>query len=225
MSDNKLNNSKKQVLTDWNSGWFATRLKAAMGEHSVYMFAKKCGFTESTLRKYLASDSIPGADKLVHMAQVAEVSLQWLALGEGDRSGSGGWDRITPSQLAVVLEFERYAQRRSDSGIRDTVKTFVEKYNRGLLELGQIGEIQRVTEDELILWRDLAWERRVEKASIDEAILCEAIEVADEMVETSGKSMEPAKKAKLISAIYRLSVTMEGGLDRSMILNLLRTLS
>jgi len=97
--------------------------------------------------------------------------------------------------------------------------------SEGVMELGQIGEIQRVTEDELILWRDLAWERRVEKASIDEAILCEAIEVADEMVETSGKSMEPAKKAKLISAIYRLSVTMEGGVDRSMILNLLRTLS
>lgn len=225
MKDNKLNDNQKNALVDWNSEWFASRLKSVMGEHSVYRFAKKCGFTESTLRKYLAGDSIPGADKLVHMAQVADVSLQWLALGEGDRSGSGGWDRITPSQLAVVLEFERYAQRRSDSGIRDAVKSFVEKYNQGLLELGQIGEIQRVTDEELILWRDLAWERRVEKASIDEAILCEAIEVADEMVDTSGKPMEVAKRAKLITAIYRLSVTMEGGVDRSMILNLLRTIS
>jgi transcriptional regulator with XRE-family HTH domain len=225
MDDNELNNNQKKVLIDWDSVWFATRLKAVMGENSVYRFAQKCGFTESTLRKYLAGDSIPGADKLVHMAQVADVSLQWLALGKGDRSGSGGWDRITPTQLAVVLEFERFAQRRTDLGIRDAVKSFVEKYNQGVLELGQIGEIQRVTDDELILWRDLAWERRVEKSSIDEAILCEAIEVADAVVATSGKAMESAKRAKLITAIYRLSVTMEGGVDRSMILNLLRTIS
>jgi len=225
MSDNKLNDNENTVLKDWDSGWFATRLKAAMGEHSVYMFAKKCGFTESTLRKYLAGDSIPGADKLVHMAQVAEVSLQWLALGEGDRSGSGGWDRITPSQLAVVLEFERFAQRRSDLGIRDAVKSFVEKYNQGVLELGQVGEIERITEDELILWRDLAWERRVEKASIDEAILCTAIEIAEEMKEASGKVMEPAKKAKLVAAIYRLSATTQGGVDRSMVVNLLSSYS
>lgn len=225
MSDNQQKYNEKQVLTGWNAGSFATRLKTAMGEHSVCRFAKKCGFTESTLRKYLAGDSIPGADKLVHMAQVADVSLQWLAVGEGDRSGSVGWDRITPPQLAVVLEFERYAQRRSESGIRDTIKAFVEKYNRGLLELGQVGEIERVTEDELILWRDLAWERRVEKASIDEAILCTAIEVADEMLETSGKAMAPARKAKLITATYRLSATTEGGLDRSMIVNLLMTIS
>ena len=225
MRDNQRKNNENKVLTDWNVGTFAARLKAAMGEHSVYRFAKKCGFTESTLRKYLAGDSIPGADKLIYMAQVADVSLQWLAMGEGDRSGSGGWDRITPSQLAVVLEFERYAQRKRDSGIRDTVKSFVEKYNQGVLELGQVGEIERISEDELILWRDLAWERRVEKASIDEAILCTAIEIAEEMTETSGKVMEAAKKAKLVAAIYRLSATTQGGVDRSMVVNLLSSYS
>lgn len=216
---------QKAVLIDWDPVAFARRLKMSMGEHSVYMFAKKCGFTESTLRKYLAGDSVPGADKLLRMAQVADVTLQWLATGEGDHSGGAGWDRITPPQLGVVLEFERYALRRRDASIRETVQSFVGKYNQGLLEIGQIGEIEQITEETLLLWRDLAWERRAEKASIDEALLCAAIEVADELLETSGKTMEPGKKAKPIAAVYRLSATAEGGLDRSMLVNLLMTLS
>jgi len=176
------------------------------------------------LRKYLLGESVPGADKLVRMAQVAGVSLRWLATGEGAQSETAGWDRVTPPQMAIVLEFERYARMRADAGTRSAIRIFVKKYNEHLLDIGTMGDIERITEDELILWRDLAWERRVEKASIDEAGLCTAIEIADELMEASGKAMDSEKKARLITAIYRLNAVTNEGLDRSMLMNLLITI-
>lgn len=38
-----------------------------------------------------------------------------------------------------------------------------------------------------------------------------SIEIADELLKTAGKAMEPVKKVKLIVAIYRLNTTTEGG--------------
>jgi hypothetical protein len=177
------------------------------------------------LRKYLLGDSVPGADKLVRIAGAASVSLRWLATGEGSQSNAAGWDRVTPSQLAIVLEFERYARMRADAGNRRAISAFVREYNAGQLEIGTIGDVEKITEDELILWRDLAWERRVEKASIDEAGLRAAIEISDELMEASGKSMDAEQKARLIVAIYRLNATTEGGLDRSMLMSLLISMS
>ena len=209
----------------WSSTLFAARLKQIIGENSVSQFAKKCGFAESMLRKYLLGSSVPGADKLVRMAQAAGVSLRWLATGEGTQSHAAGWDRVTPSQLAIVLEFERYARRRADAGTRSAISAFVSDYNSRQLEVGTIGEVEKITDDELILWRDLAWERRVEKASIDEACLRTAIEIADELMAASDKAMDSEKKSKLIVAIYRLNATADGGLDRSMLMNLLISMS
>jgi transcriptional regulator with XRE-family HTH domain len=65
---------------------------------STNAFAQKCGISESIFRKYLAGVSVPGADKLVDIARVADVSLVWLATGQGrateasDASGRGPVD-------------------------------------------------------------------------------------------------------------------------------------
>ena len=108
--------------------------------------------------------------ELVRMAEVAGVSLRWLATGGGEQSDAVGWDRLSPLQLAIVLEFERFAQRRGDAGTRGAINAFVRDYNAGALDIGTLGEITRLTEEALILWRDLAWERRVARAAIDEAL-------------------------------------------------------
>ena len=225
MIDKSSENNRVNEQDGWSSALFATRLKQIIGEVSVSKFARKCGVTESMLRKYLLGESVPGTDKLVRVSQVSGVSVRWLATGEGSRSDAAGWDRVTPAQLAIVLEFERYARRRADAGNRSVIRTFVREYNAGQLEIGSIGDIAQITEDELILWRDLAWERRVEKASIDQAGLRTAIEIADELLQASGKAMDAEQKARLIVAIYRLNATTEGGLDRSMLMNLLISMS
>ncbi|VAX08132.1 hypothetical protein MNBD_GAMMA26-1758, partial [hydrothermal vent metagenome] len=126
---------------------------------------------------------------------------------------------------AVVLEFERYAQRQSDVGMEMLIQAFVDEYNNGLLEVRQIGGINQISKDELNLWRDLVWEKQGVDTSLNEGILQILIEISDELIEITGKKLEPARKAKLIAAIYQLNVATEGGVERSILLNLLKTLS
>lgn len=60
---------------------FKERLTKVIGDRSVLSFAKECGMSDSLVRKYLAG-TLPGLDKLVVMAEVAGVSVQWLATGK-----------------------------------------------------------------------------------------------------------------------------------------------
>lgn len=89
MSDLEANPELGSELASYNSEQFSARLKIAMGSDSTNKFAKKCGFSESLVRKYL-SGSLPGIDKALVMAKVAGVSLDWLIAGEGEaRRGEG----------------------------------------------------------------------------------------------------------------------------------------
>ncbi len=76
---NSLQSSKSQ------SGSFASRLAELAAEHrSTNAFAKHVGITESLVRKYL-SGGTPGLDKAVQIARAKNVSVEWLATGEGPR--------------------------------------------------------------------------------------------------------------------------------------------
>jgi phage repressor protein C with HTH and peptisase S24 domain len=68
-----------------NTDQLSDRIKAIQGNDSVSVFAKKCGFRESTLRGYL-SGSIPSIDKADQIAKAAGVNLQWLVSGEGRKT-------------------------------------------------------------------------------------------------------------------------------------------
>jgi len=61
---------------------FSERLKIALKGESVNSFAKKCGLSESLIRKYLDASSVPSVDKVVKMAEIANVPLEWLAAGK-----------------------------------------------------------------------------------------------------------------------------------------------
>ncbi|WP_448093585.1 LexA family transcriptional regulator [Pseudomonas lini] len=82
---------------------FGERLKQAIGTDKPYAFAKKCGISESLVRKYLSGASIPSVGKAWAMAKAAEVSLDWLAGGEGDTCPGN------PSNKAVNSEDDTYA--------------------------------------------------------------------------------------------------------------------
>jgi transcriptional regulator with XRE-family HTH domain len=60
------------------------RIKEAIGDEPVAAFARRCGFGESLLRKYL-SGSEPSATNLSRIADAAGVSLEWLATGRGKK--------------------------------------------------------------------------------------------------------------------------------------------
>ena len=93
MSDSHFS-SLKQSTSSWDGEGFPERLKIAKGRVSANAFAQQCGISESVFRKYLSGASVPGADKLVDIARVADVSLVWLATGEGSASG----DLANPSR-------------------------------------------------------------------------------------------------------------------------------
>ncbi|MDB1109745.1 MULTISPECIES: XRE family transcriptional regulator [Pseudomonas] len=117
------------------TGKFSERLREAIGAQSVLAFSKRCGISDSLVRKYLAG-SLPGTDNLVVMAKAAGVSIAWLAAGEGDKvaqaaparaneddayayvplydarcsAGSGAWNER--SRVLVNLSFTRYSLRK-----------------------------------------------------------------------------------------------------------------
>lgn len=80
------------------------RLKFALSGESVNSFAKKCGLSESLLRKYL-SGATPGLDKAVTIAKAAKIELLWLATGEGEcRLGgeAGGRPQSIEDEFAMI---------------------------------------------------------------------------------------------------------------------------
>lgn len=87
-----------------------------MAGESGYSFAKKCGMAESLIRKYLSGESLPGLDKLVTIADAADVRVGWLANNEGPKekgasaeapfySGEGfGWDASLMTDIVEAVE-------------------------------------------------------------------------------------------------------------------------
>lgn len=61
------------------------RIRAAIGDEPVAAFARRCGFGESLLRKYLQG-SEPSASNLAKIADAAGVTVDWLATGRGPRT-------------------------------------------------------------------------------------------------------------------------------------------
>ncbi|MFN4263060.1 MAG: hypothetical protein ACK4IT_05445 [Thioalkalivibrionaceae bacterium] len=58
------------------------RIRLSIGEEPVATFARRCGFGESLLRKYL-SGAEPSAKNYARIADAAGVSLEWLGTGRG----------------------------------------------------------------------------------------------------------------------------------------------
>ena len=62
---------------------FKERLKEIIGQGSIKAFAREAGASDGTIHNYLSGDSLPTLEKLVSMARVAGVKVEWLATGRG----------------------------------------------------------------------------------------------------------------------------------------------
>ncbi len=62
---------------------FASRFQLAINSESAYSFAKKCGLSDSLVRRYLAGNGLPGTDHLINICEQAGVNIEWLATGAG----------------------------------------------------------------------------------------------------------------------------------------------
>ncbi|AUZ66657.1 helix-turn-helix domain-containing protein [Citrobacter amalonaticus] len=63
---------------------FGERLKAAIGKESVNSFAKRCGISEATIRKYMSGNTYPGIDKMHALSESTGKSISWLISGSED---------------------------------------------------------------------------------------------------------------------------------------------
>ena len=63
---------------------FPDRLRETIGNDSLRGFARKCDFSEGVLRNYLKGSTYPSLDKLVIIAKMGGVSVNWLATGEAE---------------------------------------------------------------------------------------------------------------------------------------------
>lgn len=59
---------------------FQQRLEEAIDGESIHAFGKRAGINDTSMRAYL-KDTMPGLDKLVAIAEAADVTLDWLARG------------------------------------------------------------------------------------------------------------------------------------------------
>lgn len=93
---------------------FQDRLKQAMDGDTTYSFAKKCGISESLVRKYLSGESLPGLEKLYQLAGGGQVRVEWLTSGEEPmRSGEPGESRVGTTLDAEYFLVPRYAAEAS----------------------------------------------------------------------------------------------------------------
>jgi len=100
MSENQ-NSDAASVLDTTNTDSFSERFKLAISGTSTNKFAKLCGLNESSLRGYL-SGSIPSLDKAVAISKAANVSLEWLATGEGEMRVDEGAKESVTDEFALI---------------------------------------------------------------------------------------------------------------------------
>lgn len=61
----------------------AARLRDLKGERALATFARRSGVEESSLRAYTKRGVKPGLDHLVAICRAGNISLDWLATGQG----------------------------------------------------------------------------------------------------------------------------------------------
>jgi transcriptional regulator with XRE-family HTH domain len=88
--------------------YFAKRLKQAIGQESIKSIARDIGTSDSTLHHYLSGNGLPTLERLVALARRLNVSIGWLAIGEGEMLQ----DR--------PLEHENYSEAIYDGDIGST---------------------------------------------------------------------------------------------------------
>jgi hypothetical protein len=85
---------------------FSGRLQALIEEFgSRYALSKASGIPVSTLQAYEAG-SKPGLDALVALARTANVSLDWLLTGTGEKRSTGQPPGATLADLIMVDQFQ-----------------------------------------------------------------------------------------------------------------------
>lgn len=84
---------------------FSERLSVAISRESVHAFAKRSGIPDSTIRSYLTG-TMPGLDKLIVLAEAANVTLDWLVAERGPMRPASAEASMSTSALTSSGEMQ-----------------------------------------------------------------------------------------------------------------------
>lgn len=162
---------------------FPVRLKTVIGEESIPAFAKRAGVTDSLMRAYLRGDSLPGMEKLFHIATAGNVRVEWLVTGEPPMRAN------TPSDLDVFMEnlneSGRRAKRAADTtAIRDVLARIGKAVDTNDLVISEfaahMGLAPEAIKEAVLLAGEYTMVPRHDvKAAAGDAVLLPADEVVD----------------------------------------------
>lgn len=91
-SDNKTPMSELCPSYGTELGHFAERLKSVIGDEALRSFAERVGVAPSSIHQYLAGKSDPSRATVIKIANAGNVSMLWLATGEGPMRRDQGHD-------------------------------------------------------------------------------------------------------------------------------------
>lgn len=123
---------------------FPERLKEAIGDESVRSFAQRSGLSASVVAKYLRGESEPTRLNLIAMANIAGVSLLWLASGEGgkrenpadENAENYDFHQPTKSLLKFIAELDDFGLGEMCGAYRTALRIIEDNYEyRKKLEL------------------------------------------------------------------------------------------
>lgn len=177
-------------------GTFAQRLEIAMADQSALAFAKKCGISDSLVRKYLHG-SLPGLAKLVVLAKVGNVRVGWLATGEMPMMEVGDvpLDRAHDNELKADHQKAALAELGTQPRFRA---------NKPVLEATRL---------------DLATEADAIHLKLD--ALEEVITKTRSMLQKRNISLNPEAEARIIRLIYEFYLRQGEPMDEAMLNNII----
>ena len=222
-------------LDDEGASGFAARLEQAIGEHSVRSFANRAGLSEGVVRKYLRHASYPTLDRLISLARAGGVRVAWLATGEGPQAALDG------DQAALLQAFGAYWRRTAPAdSFFSAAHRFAADYNRGADGIQLIPDITEVRVNELFELAKVARETEMDagltvpqqtepdnnagSGRLDPELLQTVLRTVEQILEESGQSAPPEKKAEIATAVYDLYTDTGRPVDKEKVSRLIKIL-
>ncbi len=122
---------------------FVSRLKLLIDEFgSARAFARACGVSESAIRKWHGGNSEPTREKLVAMAEAANVSIEWLATGRGSmRLKQITYSTQTPNRITASESASKPPSLSIPTGDSRPLRQAAESLRNQLLNLASQGNL------------------------------------------------------------------------------------
>ncbi|UCQ39646.1 helix-turn-helix domain-containing protein [Edwardsiella piscicida] len=114
---------------------FGERLRSAIGAESVNAFAKRCGISEATIRKYMSGNTYPGIDKMHSLSKSTGKSISWLISGDEEslvKKNEPSHDELlkwwgiifdslnSDEKQVIISQYQRHGVNALFSGVLDT---------------------------------------------------------------------------------------------------------